>query len=189
MEGRGQQWGHHGEPGYPPSSFFGEGAWRYAQDPGLQRQQQLPTVPYQIQMPAGDLTSFDGSQYNMAGESSREPRPGVMPPQYRNAPRQAEVAYDFGTSVGPQTVASAFITEELISPRATGAAPPGHGEREADWSNLVYQNYQRLLRETNSNTSRGRMVETAESLIEMSRSVLGNVESLSMSPARPRFLC
>lgn len=146
MEGRGQQWDHHGKPGYPPSSFFGEGAWRYAQDPGLRRQQQLPTVPHQTQLPAGDLSSFDGSQYNMAGESSREPRPSMMPPQYLNPPRQADVAYDFGTSVGPQTVASAFITEELISPQATRAAPPGHGEREADWFDLVYQKYLRVRR-------------------------------------------
>ena len=102
-----------------------------------------------------------------------------MPLQYLNAPCQAEVEYGFGTSIRPQTVASAFIKEDLISPQATGAAPPGYGEREAD------QKYQRLLRETNSNTYRGRMVKAAESLIEMSRLVLGNVESLSMSPARP----
>ena len=187
MEGRGEQRGHHGEPGHPPSSFLSDGVWRYAQDPGPQRQQQFLTVPYQTRLPIGDWSGLDGSQYDMAEESSREPRPSAMPQQYLNVPRQAEAAYDLGTSIGPQTAASPFITEESISSPTTGAALPNHEEREADWLNLADENYRRLLRETNTNTNRGRMVEAAESLIEMSRLVLGNVESLGVTLARPQF--
>ncbi len=60
-------------------------------------------------------------------------------------------------------------------PQGTGVAPPGDEQRETEW--FVSCEYHKLLREMNS-TRWGKFVEVAESLMEMSRSLLGNAESL-----------
>ena len=184
MESRGRQWGHSSEPRHPQSSFPREGTWGYAYDQDPQGQQQLPPVSHQIQLPTGGLSGFNDSQYDMGEEISRVPRPR---PQYLNAPYQADMTCDSRTYIGPQAAASPYIMEEPIYPQATGVAPPGHGQRESDRFDNIYRKYQRLLRETNSNTHLGRAVEAADSLIEMSRLVVNNVESLGILTTRRCF--
>ena len=123
----------------------------------------------------------------MGEEISGLLRPPAIPQQYLNPSYQADIAYDSGTYVGSQAAAFPYLIEEPTFPQATGVAPPGYGRREPDRLNNVYRKQQRLLRETNTNTSLGRVVEGADSLIEMSRLVLGNVESLGMLNAKRCF--
>lgn len=125
------------------------------------------------------LSAFGVRQYHAAGETSGVSGPTAMPQQYLNAPYPPLL--EFTTDLGPWAAASSYATEEPTFPQATGVGPPDQGQREWDRYDRFYRQYQKLLRETNTNTSRGKVVEATDSLIEMSKLILGNVESLSTS--------
>ncbi len=74
--------------------------------------------------------------------------------------------------------------QQSIVPQGTGVAPSGDEQREPEW--LVSCEYYKLLREMNS-PRWGKFVEVAKSLMEMSRSLLGNAESRGMSKAEHCF--
>lgn len=74
--------------------------------------------------------------------------------------------------------------EQSIVSQGTEVAPPGDEQREPEW--FVSCEYHKLLRGMNL-PRWGKFVEVAESLMEKSRSLLGNAESRGMSKAEHCF--
>ena len=83
------------------------------------------------------------------------------------------------TDWAPNLAGSLDAIEEPKFAQASRVGSYEHLHREPEWYNQVYHQYQQLLRETNTNTSRGRMLKARDSLIKISSLLLGNASSLS----------
>ena len=117
-------------------------------------------------------------QYYNPGAGGSTSTPTAIPPQYPTAPYQQAVQYTPQAELERPTVVSQYPSTEpdFTQPAAPESADPQ--QRQPDRYDVFYSQYRRALRDTNENTSRGRLVEAGESLLEISEWLLGNAEGL-----------
>ena len=110
----------------------------------------------------------------------------LTPSQYSTTQFQPPAAFNPTNDLSRSTLASPYPTAEpeishiaTTEPAGIGQKPsPEQEEKPHNRFEVFNHQFQRTLRETNENTSRGRLVEAGESLLELSGLLLGNVESL-----------
>ena len=106
--------------------------------------------------------------------------PQVNNPQYSNAQFQPAMAFNTTTTadLARSTLASGFPNTETDFTPTANDEPAESEQRQPDRFDVFYSQYRRVLKETNDNASRGRLIEASESLLELSSWLLGNVENL-----------
>jgi len=186
-----QRQGQHGQLGFSPALSIDIERSRYSQGtPSGPQMLQLPLFRYQgpiqsthelspsqrrkVDLSEG-LREYGVSQSDTAGATVSGS--AVVTQQYCNVPYQAlsESMTDWASDL-------ADLLDATEEPEFAQAARLGsHKHREPEWYNQVYYQYQQLLRETNTNTSRSRVLESRGSLREMSNLLLRNASSLSKS--------
>ena len=179
----------------------------FTQDP--QRQQQYPQYTPQVayglpQAPYESATQFPGrppgnvdimpTQFGVpqffaqSGSSAAATLPQEVNPQYSTSTAQLQnpsSSFSPTTDLERSTLVSGYPTVESTSNAGPSApAEPTESaeseQRPPDRFDFFYSQYRRALKETNENTSRGRLVEAGESLLELSTWLLGNVENLGL---------
>ena len=105
--------------------------------------------------------------------------PGVGPSQHPTA-RYHPPMHSRPTYLDPSKPASLYnrIEPEFVQCPTTKSAGPYGNQHDGYY--IIYSRYRRGLRETNENTSRGRLAEAGESLLEISEWLLSNAEGLGM---------
>ena len=88
-----------------------------------------------------------------------------MPQQHPIALYQQRLQYDPTTDLEFSTPTSSDPTIDLEFPQAAGAEPTDQQQRVIDSYDYIYSQ----LMKTNENTSHGRLVAAAESLLEISK--------------------
>jgi len=135
--------------------------------------------PYQSRQPTAEVLSkrFDIPQSYTAGDNRRVLGSGAMPQQYPIALNQQPLQYDPTTDLEHSTLASSDLTTEPEFPQAARAEPTDQQQREIDSYDYIYSQ----LMKTNENTSQGRLVAAAESLLKISEWLFSHAAGLGMS--------
>ena len=124
---------------------------------------------------------FNVPQFYSPGTAGSNSTPTAVTPQYPSAPYQPRIQYAPTADLESSTLVSPY---SKIEPEATQAQPTNStdvAQRQPDRYDVLYDQYRRALRETNENSSRGRLLQAGESLLEISDWLLGNAEGLGMS--------
>ena len=119
------------------------------------------------------------SYFNPGTSSISSPQTATS--QYSTAQFPPNVAFNATTDLTRSTLASSYPTvdpEFNPAPSVEAAESSEREQRTPDRFDFFYSQYRRSLKETNENSSRGRLVEAGESLLELSGGLLGNVENL-----------
>jgi len=187
---------------YPPEYLQESQRQRFAQYPpqimygGLQ---QPPTQsPYNIPQPSHQQSPYEPpgefqprqtpaievltnqfgvpSQYYSSGEVPSVSGPAVMSHAYQTASFQPPMQYNPPNTLGRSTLASSYSTIPMDYTQAGSAEE--HPEAEPDIAAETNDRYYRAIGETNHNTSRGMLVEAADSLMQISDWLLKNAVRL-----------
>lgn len=123
---------------------------------------------------------FGVSQYYNPGAGGRNSTPTAVIPQYPTAPYQQQLPYSATADPERSTLVSPYpgTEPEAAQPQTSASAEPE--QRQPDRYDVLYDQYRRVLRETNENASRGRLVQAGESLLEISDWLLSNAEGLGL---------
>lgn len=164
-------------PQYPPQMMFNVPQQPPPQSPYDPVSQYQPRQSAAVEVLS---SQFDVPQYFNPGESTSVSRATPVPQQYPTALYQQQVPYNAPTDLERSALAPTYHTmDPKISQTATAEASDAQ-RREPDRYDYAYDRYQRALRETNENTSRGSLLEARASLITISEWLLGHAEDLGM---------
>ena len=158
---------------------------------GVSQQQAPNPTPYESvpqyqprQSAAAEVLSnqLGVPQYYNPSASGGTSTPAAVSPQYPTAPYQQPLQYTSPADPERSSLVSPYpgMEPEFAQPPTTESAQLQ--QRQPDRYDVFYNQYRRALRETNENTSRGRLVQAGESLLEISEWLLGNAEGLGMLP-------
>lgn len=172
---------------FSPDSQRPQGFPQYAPQLVYSVPQQMPAGQPQYEQyqsrqaaaPTEVLGNQFGSQQYFPPGSSNTTGSQAATPQYSTAQFQPTISFNSTADLARSTLASPYPTTESVGPQGPGQEQGGsERQQEPDQFDFFYSQYGKALRETNENTSRGRLVEAGESLLQLTGGLLGNVEKL-----------
>ena len=166
-------------PQYPPQMMY---------HPLPQAPQQSPYEPsthYQPRQPAAvDVISSQygmGHQYYNQGDGANVSGAAVVPQTYPTTAYQQPMQYNTPTPLGRSTLASSYPTMAQDFGQAANPEESAEPEQESEPGTDRFAAFDNALRETNSNTSQGRLIAAGASLANLSDWLLTNAAGLGMS--------
>ena len=137
--------------------------------------------PYQSRQSATQVlgSQFGAPQYYGQGHGTNVSGPAAMPQQYPTAAYPPSMQYTSAASLGRPTLAASYPTMGAdFSPNVENTV----SEQPEEDSNVLaaaYNRYQRTIEIVNDHTSRGYLIKAGELLLEISRWLSENLDSLS----------
>lgn len=124
-------------------------------------------------------SQFGTPQYFTQGQSTDVSGPAVIPQQYQTAAYPQTMQFASANLPGRSNLATSYSTIIPEFSQNAGATASEQPEDESDTYERAYDRYQRALRVTNDHTSKGRLIEAGQSLLDISRWLSNNVITLS----------
>lgn len=126
-------------------------------------------------------TQFGVPPFYHAGESTGASGPASTPQHYALTHFQQPIPYQNPGPVGRITLPSSFPTASAeYQPTTTDVAE--QQEQDSSTFDVAYNQYQEALKQTFEYTSKGRLAEAGQSLLEISEWLLGHASELGRSP-------
>jgi len=125
-------------------------------------------------------------QYHSASEAPNASAPAAMSQGYQTAAFQQPMQYNASDALGRSTLASSYPAMSLDFSQAGSAEE--HPRTESDVATENNDRYYRAIGETNQSTSRGMLVQAANSLMQISHWLLTNAVRLGRLATRGQTL-